>query len=204
MVGEAEENGMCCLVHCGAGQYRSLVQLTAYLMDRFQWRLRKTVDYLQSKAIPITLSESHIEELVSLERHLGVNSVLTLSWEGPYADDEEEIISKTYLNTSNVANQAPTRKQLNLKRELTKEKPREGRRVQWQDRIDKQQKKERKRLAAEKKEEEKVENQRSRERLENMKKEAKAHNMLIPKEKTEPKEKAKQIILDPGLRKKIE
>lgn len=77
---------MCCLLHCGTGHYRSLVLLMAFLMDRFQWRLRKVVDYLQSKAIPITLSESQLEELVGLERHLSMNSVMTLHWNGPYAD----------------------------------------------------------------------------------------------------------------------
>lgn len=199
---DAEEAGMCCLVHCGAGHYRSLVLLVAFLMDRFQWRLRKVVDYLQSKAIPITLSESHIEELVGLERHLSMDSVMTLHWDGPYADEEEELISKTYINTSNVANQAPTRKQLNIRKEILQEEPpKEGRRVQWQDRIEKQQKKERKRLAAEqKKEEEKGDNQRSREKLDISKKDAKAHNMIIPKGEG----KGKGGMLDPALRKQIE
>lgn len=43
IIEEAEEIGLCCLIHCNQSSNRSLVLLTAYLMDRFHWRLRKTL-----------------------------------------------------------------------------------------------------------------------------------------------------------------
>ena len=138
---------MCCLVHCGAGHYRGLAILTAYLMDRFGWRLRKTVEFLQSKAVPITLSQSHIEELVNLERYLGNHTPLSSGWSGPYLSEEEELLSKTFINTSNPNNQLPPRRKQAQQSAPSQPSP-PPRRVQWQDRLDKQQKKERKRLTA--------------------------------------------------------
>ena len=60
MVEEAEENGMCCLIHCNNGFCRSLTLLTAFLMDRFKWRLVKTADFLQSKGVSMMFTESNI------------------------------------------------------------------------------------------------------------------------------------------------
>ena len=60
MVDEAEENGMCCLIHCNNGFCRSLTLLTAFLMDRFKWRLVKTADFLQSKGVSMMFTESNI------------------------------------------------------------------------------------------------------------------------------------------------
>jgi protein-tyrosine phosphatase len=51
---------MCCLIHCGNGYNRSLTLLTAYVMDRFKWRLLKAIDFLQSKGVTIMLTESNI------------------------------------------------------------------------------------------------------------------------------------------------
>lgn len=60
IVEEAEENGMCCLIHCNNGYCRSLTILTAFLMDRFKWRLVKTADFLQSKGVSMMFTESNI------------------------------------------------------------------------------------------------------------------------------------------------
>lgn len=61
IIAEAEETGLCCLIHCNQSGNRGLVLLTAYLMDRFRWRLRKTIEFLQSKGVSIVLSDSNIE-----------------------------------------------------------------------------------------------------------------------------------------------
>jgi len=51
---------MCCLVHCGNGGNRSLVMVTAYLMNRFKWKLCKAIQFLQSKGAFIGLTENNI------------------------------------------------------------------------------------------------------------------------------------------------
>jgi protein-tyrosine phosphatase len=66
VVEEAEESGLCCLVHCNTDGYRSLTLVIAFLMERYKWRLRKTIEYLQSKAVPIFLTDRNIEELTTL------------------------------------------------------------------------------------------------------------------------------------------
>lgn len=60
IVEEAEDSGLCCLIHCNQDGYRSLTLAIAYLMDRFKWRLRKTIEYLQSKGVSIILTDRNI------------------------------------------------------------------------------------------------------------------------------------------------
>lgn len=51
---------MCCLLHCGNGSNRSLTILTAFVMEKFKWRLLKAIDFLQSKGVVVRLTESNI------------------------------------------------------------------------------------------------------------------------------------------------
>lgn len=78
---------MCCLVHCNHDGQRSLTLIIAYLMDRYRWRLRKTIEYLQSKGVTIILNDSNIEELTGLEYMLSREVKLSHLWVGPFCDD---------------------------------------------------------------------------------------------------------------------
>ena len=64
---EAEEQSLCCIISSAAGNNRSLVMLTAFLMSKYRWSLSKTLEYIRSKKIFIGLSEHYIEQLELLE-----------------------------------------------------------------------------------------------------------------------------------------
>ena len=100
IVDEAEEQGLCCLIHCNNGGSRSLVLVITYLMDRYRWRLRKTLEFLQSKGITIVLTDSNIEELTNIEYLFSREHKLSHLWIGPYLDEEEELLTKTFNNTA--------------------------------------------------------------------------------------------------------
>ena len=40
---------MCCLIHSYDGVNRSLVMLVAFLMNRYRWKLGKTLEFVRSK-----------------------------------------------------------------------------------------------------------------------------------------------------------
>ena len=69
-------------------------------MNRFKWKLCKAIQFLQSKGAFIGLTENNIQELANLEIILLKDSRLTSAWTGPFVDEEEELISKTFANTS--------------------------------------------------------------------------------------------------------
>ena len=107
--------------------------LTAFLMSKYRWTLSKTLQYVRSKKIYIGLSEHYIEQLELLESILNNQEEkpkLTNSWRGPYNSDEENLISKTYINSQEIILE-------NIEKKQKKEK-----RVTWQDKIDKERKKE--------------------------------------------------------------
>ena len=69
-------------------------------MERFKWRLRKTIEYLQSKGVSIILTDRNIEELTNLEYTLSRECKLTHLWIGPFQDSEEELLTRTFNNTA--------------------------------------------------------------------------------------------------------
>jgi hypothetical protein len=80
--------------------------LCAYLMSRYRWTLDKTLAYIRSKGVFIGLSESYIGQLENLQLMLNAEegkTKLTNDWKGPSNTEEEEIISKTYINSQEIA-----------------------------------------------------------------------------------------------------
>jgi hypothetical protein len=79
--------------------------LSAFLMSKYRWSLSKTLEYIRSKNIFIGLSEHYISQLEQLESLLNSEedkAKLTNGWKGPYSNDEEEIISKTFINSQEL------------------------------------------------------------------------------------------------------
>ena len=102
-------------------------------MSKYRWTLSKTLEYIRSKKIYIGLSEHFIEQLEKLEQILKSEEdkpPLTSGWRGPYCSQEEDLISKTYLNSQELPNDVETKKEKKVKR------------ITWQDKIDKEKKKE--------------------------------------------------------------
>lgn len=125
---------MCCLVFSANGNNRSLVLLVALLMDKYRWTLRKTLEYIRAKDVFIGLSEHYIGQLEQLQDVLSQdknNSPLSSSWKGPYLNEEEEIISKTFINSQEI-NYTKDEKKV----------PNNGKRVVWLDKLDKEKKRE--------------------------------------------------------------
>jgi hypothetical protein len=54
---------MCCLIISQNNNTRSLVMIVAYLMNKFRWALRKTLEYIRSKGVYIFLTEHYIAQL---------------------------------------------------------------------------------------------------------------------------------------------
>jgi hypothetical protein len=107
--------------------------LSAFLMSKYRWTLDKTLAYIRSKNVFIGLSENYIAQLETLQTILNDEldkPKLTSEWKGPFNNDEEEIISKTYINSQEIP-------LFDLEKREKKEK-----RVTWQDKIDKEKKKE--------------------------------------------------------------
>ena len=129
---EAEEQSLCCIISSANGNNRSLVMLSAFLMSKYRWSLDKTLAYIRSKDIFIGLTENYIAQLEALEGILNEESdkpKLTNDWKGPYFNDEEEIISKTFINSQEIPVFEGEKKEKKEKR------------VTWQDKIDKEKKK---------------------------------------------------------------
>ncbi len=61
---------MCCLVMSQKNNTRSLVMIVAFLMNKFRWSLRKTLEYVRSKGVYIFLTEHYILQLELLENIL--------------------------------------------------------------------------------------------------------------------------------------
>ena len=102
--------------------------LSAFLMSRYRWTLSKTLEYIQSKKIYIGLSEHYIEQLELIETILNQEEgklELSTGWRGPYVSDEEDLLSKTYLNSQEIPLDVQPKKEKKEKR------------ITWQDKIDK-------------------------------------------------------------------
>lgn len=99
---------MCCLIHSFDGANRSLVMLVAFLMNRYKWKLSKALEFVRSKQLFIGLSEHYIEQLEILE-HILMQAGIPLSseWRIEYTSTEEEIVSKTFLNSQEIEIQEP-------------------------------------------------------------------------------------------------
>jgi len=79
--------------------------LASYLMSRYRWTLSKTLEFVRSKNVFIGLSEHYIGQLECLEEILNgevQKAKLSNGWKGPFLSDEEEIISKTFINSQEI------------------------------------------------------------------------------------------------------
>ena len=91
---------MCCLIHSFDGSNRSLVMVAAFLMNRFRWKLSKVFEFVRSKQLFIGLSDHYIEQLEILQEILEkTGKPLSSQWRIEYISIEQEIISKTFLNS---------------------------------------------------------------------------------------------------------
>lgn len=91
----------------------------------------------------MSLSESNIEELTHLEYTLSKEGRMTHLWAGPFIDDEEELLTRTFNNTVKQNNSKQGKPSSPIKKETDpqEEQPRPEKKVQWLDRLMKEEKK---------------------------------------------------------------
>lgn len=127
-VDAADEEAECCLIHSNEGNNRCIAVALAYLMVRYKWRFLKALQFLESKNIENRLGENFVRQLRGLEEIISEENIMSIGWAKEGLDDEELILTNTYLNTIEIP----------YKKEGVGEKG--GRRIQWRDKLEKQEK----------------------------------------------------------------
>lgn len=100
---EALANAESILIHSVRGQSRSCCILAAYMMRKYSWGLRKTMEFLSFRRPDMNLKPAFLQQLTSLERRL-VAAKQPLSSDWTAADTsrwecEELLLRNTYLNS---------------------------------------------------------------------------------------------------------
>lgn len=92
------------LVHSVRGQSRSCCALAAYMMRKYSWGLRKTMEFLSSRRPDVDLKPAFLQQLSGYERRLMAQSKQPFSNDWHSADfshleDEDLLLRNTYLNS---------------------------------------------------------------------------------------------------------
>lgn len=97
------------LIHSVRGQSRSCCVLAAYMMRKYSWTLRKTMEFLMARRPDLNLKPSFLQQLSSYERRLRTTSKLRLTedWnlsggQNPL-ECEELLLRNTYMNSQMAA-----------------------------------------------------------------------------------------------------
>lgn len=101
---EALEGAESVLIHSVRGQSRSCCVLSAYMMKKYNWGLRKTMEFLSSRRPDLNLKPSFLQQLSGYERRLMSQSKQHFSLDWNEADftqleSEELLLRNTYLNS---------------------------------------------------------------------------------------------------------
>jgi protein-tyrosine phosphatase len=100
---EALEASESVLVHSAKGQSRSCCVLSAYMMRKFNWGLKKTMEFLSSRRPDLNLKPAFLQQLSSHERRLATVKKFSMDWSDPLTDhpldSEELLLRNTYLNS---------------------------------------------------------------------------------------------------------
>lgn len=101
----AVQKGVSTLIFSKRGQSRACCVLTAYLMRKFKWSLLKTLEFLNFRRPDLEIRASFFHQLTSFEaklmRKFG-SSNFSSTWESKSKDEEELIITNTYMNAINL------------------------------------------------------------------------------------------------------
>ena len=102
-IDDAIENQESVLVHSMHGQSRSPYVLIAYIMRKYSWGLRKTIQFLSSRRPDVNLKPAFLQQLSDWERHLKTMNPFGFSndWSirailNPNSD--EIVLRNTYIN----------------------------------------------------------------------------------------------------------
>jgi len=101
---EALEGAESLLIHSVCGQSRSCCVLSAYMMKKYNWGLRKTMDFLSSRRPDLNLKPAFLQQLSGYERRLMAQSKykFTLDWNDAdfsCLECENLLLRNTYINS---------------------------------------------------------------------------------------------------------
>lgn len=101
---EALEGAESVLIHSVRGQSRSCCVLSAYMMKKYNWGLRKTMEFLSSRRPDLNLKPSFLQQLSGYERRLMAQSRIPFSLDWNDADfsrleSEDLLLRNTYINS---------------------------------------------------------------------------------------------------------
>jgi hypothetical protein len=92
------------LIHSVRGQSRSCCVLSAYMMKKYNWGLRKTMEFLSSRRPDLNLKPAFLQQLSGYERRLMAQSKHppSLDWNDAdfsHLECEELLLRNTYINS---------------------------------------------------------------------------------------------------------
>ena len=100
-------NGEGLLAHSFKGQDRVCIVVLIYLMKKYRWSLKKSMEYLKSKKQDVDIPPFFLSQLIKFESRLIQRGELTkdIPWSFEnLKDPEEKLLRNTYMNGINVIN----------------------------------------------------------------------------------------------------
>ena len=97
-------NGEGILAHSFKGQNRVCIVVLIYLMKKYKWSLKKSMEYLKSKKQDVEIPSYFLSQLIKFETRLFQRGELTkdIPWSsGNLKDPEEKLLRNTYINGLN-------------------------------------------------------------------------------------------------------
>ena len=109
-------NGEGLLAHSFKGQNRVCIVVLIYLMKKYKWSLKKSMEYLKSKKQDVDIPPYFLSQLIKFESRLFQRGELTkdIPWSfEKLKDPEEKLLRNTYMNGLSVVNKQ-NRKDVNM------------------------------------------------------------------------------------------
>ena len=100
-------NGEGLLAHSFKGQDRVCIVVLIYLMKKYKWSLKKSMEYLKSKKQDVDIPPFFLSQLIKFESRLIQRGELTkdIPWSFEnLKDPEEKLLRNTYMNGINFIN----------------------------------------------------------------------------------------------------
>ena len=100
-------NGEGLLAHSFKGQNRVCIVVLIYLMKKYKWSLKKSMEYLKSKKQDVDIPPFFLSQLIKFESRLIQRGELTkdIPWSFEnLKDPEEKLLRNTYINGLNLIN----------------------------------------------------------------------------------------------------
>ena len=98
VVDAASVHGEGVLIHCVQGQNQSVCLSCAYMMKRYAWTLRKTLEYMRVMKPDLRMKPPYQAQLQKYEGQLSLRTQLTDAWNSA-SSPPEQVLLHTYLNT---------------------------------------------------------------------------------------------------------